>query len=330
MLQTWVLFALCSATILFTGMRLAHYGDVLADKSGLGRTWVGVVLMASVTSLPELVTGLSSIAIYDVPNIAVGDIVGSCMFNLLILAMMDATHGLPLAQRVSQGQVLPGAFGALMLSVSALGLLAGARAPAVGWVGAPTLACLGLYVIAMRTVFRFERERASRESLDIGEPSPFAHISTGRVVAGYTLNAALLVLAATFLPGLGQRIATLTGLGETFVGSLFVALSTSLPEVVVSMGSLRIGAVDMAVGNLLGSNLFNLAILGLDDIVYAKGPLLVAADPRHVYSVVAATAMTAMSMAGIAYRRLTKRWRLGWDSVGLIALYLLTLRLLAG
>jgi len=82
----WIQFAACTAIILYSGTRLSLYGDVIAEKSGLGRTWIGVILMASVTSLPELVTGISSVAIYNLPNIAAGDVLGSCMFNLLILA----------------------------------------------------------------------------------------------------------------------------------------------------------------------------------------------------------------------------------------------------
>ena len=67
----------------------SKYGDVIAEKTGLGRTWVGVILMASVTSLPELVTGISSATIFNVPDIAAGDVLGSCMFNILILAIDD-------------------------------------------------------------------------------------------------------------------------------------------------------------------------------------------------------------------------------------------------
>jgi cation:H+ antiporter len=79
--MVWLQFLACTAVIVFAGTRLTEYSDVIAEKTGLGRTWIGVVLMASVTSLPELMTGISSVVIFDLPNIAAGDVLGSCMFN---------------------------------------------------------------------------------------------------------------------------------------------------------------------------------------------------------------------------------------------------------
>ena len=74
MIVLWLQFALVTAVIVFAGYHLSTYGDVIAEKTGMGRTWVGVILMASVTSLPELITGASSVAIFDLPNIAIGDV----------------------------------------------------------------------------------------------------------------------------------------------------------------------------------------------------------------------------------------------------------------
>ena len=84
----WIQFAACAAVICYAGAKLSYYGDIIAEKTGLGRTWIGVVLMASVTSLPELITGVSSVALADVPDIAAGDVLGSCMFNILIIALL--------------------------------------------------------------------------------------------------------------------------------------------------------------------------------------------------------------------------------------------------
>lgn len=88
----WIAFLVCTSVIVYAGSRLSKYGDIIAEKTGLGRTWIGVVLMASVTSLPELVTGISSVTYANVPDIAVGDILGSCVFNMLIISFLDALH----------------------------------------------------------------------------------------------------------------------------------------------------------------------------------------------------------------------------------------------
>jgi cation:H+ antiporter len=99
----WVQFAGVALVIVFAGVQLARYGDVLGEKSGLGRSWIGLVLLAATTSLPELFTGFGATALAELPDIAVGDVLGSCMFNLLILSVMDAIQREPLSARAHQG-----------------------------------------------------------------------------------------------------------------------------------------------------------------------------------------------------------------------------------
>ena len=95
----WAQFAAAALVIIVAGVRLARYGDVLGEKTGLGRRWIGVVLLAATTSLPELFTGFGATAIAALPDIALGDVLGSCMFNLLILSLMDAVQPEPLSTR---------------------------------------------------------------------------------------------------------------------------------------------------------------------------------------------------------------------------------------
>src|SRR4030065_237649 len=132
----WLGFIACTAVIVYSGTRLSRYGDVIAEKTGLGRAWIGVVLMASVTSLPELVTGISSVTYAGVPDIAVGDIFGRCVFNLLILALLDATYRMmPISAKAPQGNVLSASFGVLLISIAAVGLYLGNRILPFGWIG---------------------------------------------------------------------------------------------------------------------------------------------------------------------------------------------------
>jgi cation:H+ antiporter len=141
----------------------------------------------------------------------------------------------------------------------------------------------------------------------------------------YMVNALIIVGAATYLPHLGEKIAEMTGLGQTFVGSIFIAVSTSLPEVVASIAAVRIGAVDLAVGNIFGSNLFNMGILALDDIFYTKGPLLSNVSGSHMITAISAMTMTAIAVIGLTYRAIKKPLRvLAWDSMGILVVYLVS------
>ncbi len=200
-------FIVCAAIILFAGVRLSRYGDVIAEKTGLGGTWIGVVAMAAVTSLPELVTGASSVLVYNVADIAAGDVIGSCMFNLVILALLDVRDPAPLSARIHQGHVLVAAFGVLELGLATLALVAGPRAPVIGWVGLHSLVFILVYVFAMRIIFVYERGRVDALAEQLTGDIRYASFTLRRAIVLYACNAALLVAAATYLPGLGEQLA---------------------------------------------------------------------------------------------------------------------------
>jgi len=319
----WLQFAALAGVIVFAGSNLSKYGDVIAEKTGMGRTWVGVILMASVTSLPELITGVSSIVIFNLADLAVGNVLGACMFNMLTIALLDVLSGpTPISTRANQGQVLAAGFGVLMLGVAAISIAASASMPEIGWIGWNSVAFFLIYAVSMRTVFLFERRRIAELVHERVEAARYVSVSLGKAYRNYAVNAALVIGAATYLPYLGDQIATVTGLGGTFIGTTLIALTTTLPELVVSISALRIDAADLVYGNLLGSNLFNLAILAIDDLLYLKGSLLSDIAQSHVVSANAAMAMTAVAVIGLTYRASKKRFLFAWDSLAIVMVYL--------
>src|SRR3972149_4909509 len=289
-------FILCSAGIVYCGSNLSKYGDVIAEKTGLGRAWIGLLLMASGTALPELMTGISSVTIADVPNIALGDIMGSCVFNLSIIALMDILHGRkPIFSESEHGHILSAGFGIILISLASISIMANANIPAIGHIGLYSTAIIVIYFIGIRGVFLFERRRIKEFVGEMVQTLHYEHITTKEAVVKYAINALFIIGVATWLPFIGDRIAEETGLGRIFIGSIFIALTTSLPELVVSISALKIGATDLAIANLFGSNIFNILILAVDDIFYKKGPLLAHVSLNHV-----ATGVIAIIMTGIA------------------------------
>ncbi len=317
----WIQFALVTAVFFYAGSKLSLYGDVIAEKTGMGRMWVGVTLMASVTSLPELFTGIGSVVIFELPDIAAGDVLGSCMFNVLIIALMDVSGPVPISQKVEQKHVLAAGFGIVMLAVAGMGIAAGPGLPALGCVGPYSLVLLFVYFLAMRTVFLLEKRSVLANGGPEAEQTEYDDISLRTAYRRYTLNAVMVAGAATYLPRLGEEIAIVTGLGQTFVGSIFIAFTTSLPELVASIAAVRIGAIDLMFGNLLGSNLFNMAILGVDDLLYFKGPLLADVSSIHIVTANAAIAMTGVVVISLLYRLSRKVMFVAWDSLAIISVY---------
>lgn len=140
----------------------------------------------------------------------------------------------------------------------------------------------------------------------------------------FAAAAMVVLLAASWLPFVALELATAMGWSRTFVGSMFVALVTTLPELAVTLSALRIGAVDMAIGNLLGSNLFNVAIIAVDDLCYSQGSLLSDSSLVHAVTAGSAIVMTGLAMIGLFFRPRSRVLRaVGWVSLGLLAVYLL-------
>jgi len=329
MILLWLAFVTCTAVIVYSGVRLSRYGDIIAEKTGLGRTWIGVVLMASVTSLPELVTGLSSVTFAGVPDIAAGDVLGSCVFNMLILTILDAFYRQsPISTKAHHGNVLSGGIGILMISVVAVSLLAGEKIFPFGWIGAYSLLIVLIYLVAMRLVFFYEKRNIAAYMKEVAVEARYKDISKKTAFVNYGINALIIIIAAVFLPKIGEGIAEKTGLGQTFVGNILIAISTSLPEVVVSISAVRMDAVDLAIGNLFGSNIFNIFILAIDDFFFLKGPILSHVSPLHAVSALSAIAMAAIAIIGLTYRVEKKRLFLAWDSIGILLVYVSNVMLL--
>ncbi|MDH4227047.1 MAG: sodium:calcium antiporter [Deltaproteobacteria bacterium] len=329
----WLLileFLGCSALIVFAGIKLSRYGDVIAEKLGLGRAWVGLVLMASITSLPELINGISSVTIADVPDIAVGDIMGSSIFNIAIIAAMDFFHRPgPVFASAYPGHVLSAGFGIVLIGIACISVLVSDQIPAIGTIGLYTPVILAVYFIGIRSIYYFEKRRIAEIAGEITKATIYDDVPLNKAVKLYALNAGIIILSATALPFIGEALADATGLGKSFVGTFFIGITTSLPEVVVSLACIRIGATDMAIANLFGSNMFNICILAVDDILYTKGPLLSAVSKNHAVSGFTAMVITGMAVVALTYRIKSKTFlRLGWDAIAILATFFASIALL--
>lgn len=321
----WFQLFLCLAVIGFAGWHLSRNGDIIAEKTGLSASWVGLVLLATATSLPELVTGLSAVTVADAPEIAVGDVLGSAVFNLLILVLLDALYRRQtLYSYAAQGHILSAALGALLLVFSAFSLLLEHRgfSPALAHVGAYTPLVVIIYLLAMRVIYRYEQHTVS--DFVSHQADRYVSITLRRAIIGYAVAAGFIVAAGSWLPFVAKDLAELMGWGQSFVGTLLVAAITSAPEAAVTLSALRLGAVDMAIANLLGSNLFNMVILAIDDMAFARGPLLATVSEAHALTALLAAMMSTLVIIGLIFRPISRGlFGVTWISFGLFAFFLI-------
>lgn len=125
MLAWIVSFLIAAAVIAWAGWRLIQAVDLIAERTGLGRVFLGMILVATITSLPELATGISAVVVAQAPDIAVGDVIGSCVFNLLLFAVADAASPkLAFYGSLRPSHNLTAAFGVVLLGVLAIAILA--------------------------------------------------------------------------------------------------------------------------------------------------------------------------------------------------------------
>ena len=323
--EVWIEFAAAAALIGAAGTALTRSADVIAAKTGMSRSWVGLIMLAFVTSLPELVTGASSVTVADVPNIAVGDIFGSCVFNLLLLSLLDFLHRKESVYRsAAQGHILSAGFGVVLIGFAGMNLLLvqDGLDLHVGHVGIYTPVILILYLVAIRSVFIYEHRVVAEQEREIEEHYKKASLRNAILI--YTLSAMVITGAGAWLPFIADDLATAMGWHKTFVGTLLVAAVTSLPEAVVTIVALRLGSIDMAIANLLGSNLFDIGILAIDDLLFLKGPILGHVSPAHAVSAFSAVIMSGVVIIGVLYRPTARVIKaVGWISLGLFMIYML-------
>lgn len=268
-----IVFLASAVAVVLLGMQLARYGDALAALTGWGRLFVGSILVALATSLPELSNNITAVRI-DNPALALGDVLGSNMLNILILAMVALVFGgKRFLQRVSPEQ------GYLILLAAALSILAMIFAivknEAQIWqIGVSSLLILGAYLVGMWFVYRRRPAGSDEDESD-------ADITLRRAWIMFILVSVGVIVSGILLAQSVDRIAHATGVSSGVLGILAVALVTSMPEVSATLGAARIGAADLGFAGVYGSCVFNITILAFADPFYRKGIVLNSSELEH-------------------------------------------------
>jgi len=329
MVFVWLKFAICAALIFFSGKRVAKYGDIIAEKTGLGGLWIGVILVAIATSLPEIFTGVGSTVFVNAPNLTVGNLFGANTYNLLNISLLDfLNRGGPLLSSVSMGQLLTAGFSLIPLTIASIGIFLSARLPQLSFLNISLYSILILiaYLASIRIIFRFEKNQQQilkeikrEEEILI----KYNDISFKKACILYGVFAIIIAGAGIWLAYIGEELAQILNLGQNFVGSLFLGFATTLPEITVSVAALRIGAKELAVANMLGSNLFNIAIIFINDALYRKAPIFNVLSQNHVFAAFLVILMTMIVSSGLILKPKNKT-KIGLSNyaIGLIIVFI--------
>ena len=295
-------FAACAAVIVVAGTILTKCADTIAELTKLGRLLVGSVLLAGATSLPELTVDISAIRL-GAPDLAIGDLLGSSLANLLILAVLDLSQhskGHMLSRRAAR-HALSGSMSSALTALVGIALLTGQMIGDVTVLGiGPGLWLVAAaYIGGIRIVYHDQRVTAVIESNE-AQASHEPPKSLPKAILGFVAAATVILIVGPFMAHAAEGFAKATGLGRTFVGTTLVALSTSLPEFVSSLAAIRMKAFDLAIGNVFGSNSFNMLLMVPLDAVH-PGALMASVAAGHGITCLATILATQTAIVGQLY-----------------------------
>lgn len=312
----WLQFFITAALIVLAANQLAKYGDIIAVRTGLSGMFIGTILMAGATSLPELLSAVNALSI-DSPGLAAGSMFGSGMFNMFMLAVIDLLNQQArVLRRVAMNHALTASLANLLTALVIFFVLADIPTR-LGWVGVDSLVVIAAYVIGIRVLQQQSNgQPVGPQEIPEGVPS------LSKALIGFGLATLVLVFVTPYMVESANSIAIITGLSSGFVGATFIGITTSLPELVATIAATRIGAFDLAVGNLFGSNLFNMFALALTDVFYLEGRFISEIDPSFAIVGILVITLTSLGLVGNIARMERRLWFVETDALLILLGYL--------
>ncbi|MEA3238847.1 MAG: hypothetical protein U9Q94_03585 [Candidatus Bipolaricaulota bacterium] len=325
MLIQWITFLLTSTAIILAGIKLASFGEALGKRTGIGQGWIGLLFLATITSIPELTTTITGATI-GVPNIALGNALGSNLFNIAIIVVMDIIllgRG-PFLLLVKPYHAASGGIAIILTVLVMLGITVAPNAAILG-VNPVSLIILFTYVFGVFLLYRIER-RDGGEAEETKET-----MGLRRAIVGFCFSGVVIIISGIFLIHASKAIAEETALSTSFMGAILVAIVTSLPELATSIGALKIKAYNMILGNLFGSNMFNILTVFFADVAFRRGSIFASLKDGVTDQLILASlgiGITAIATTAIVYRSKRRVLGMGGNAALILVAYLVSICLI--
>ncbi|MGR3540130.1 MAG: sodium:calcium antiporter [Hasllibacter sp.] len=327
-LPPWALiaaFLAVAAVVTLVSIKATDLADTIADRTGFGEAMIGAVVLGGATSLSGIVVSVTVAAQGDA-SFAVSNAVGGIAAQTLFLAIGDAIYR---RANLEHAAAEPASLFQAVLLIILLSLpLCAIAGPDIAYLGVHPVSLVMFLVyqwglraansVRENPMWRVVRTPLTRHEADDetedDRPLPRILISFGALVA-------IMAIAGWVISQLGTATAVRFGLSTGLVGSLFTAVITSLPELVTTITAIRRGALQLAVGGIIGGNTFDTLFLVASDVAYRDGSLYHAAARTDLYWLGTGLLMTAILLAGLVLRQRQGFARIGWESTALILIY---------
>jgi len=307
----WLKFLLCASLLTYFAYNLCKEGAVISDKTKISEGVIGMLFLAVATSFPEIVTASTAVFSLGMIGLGYGDIAGSIIVNLMILFALDLCHKEErILTRVSKLTRLTGFFVLIVVSViltAAILRSSNTNFSIAGKIGIESLIIIGIYFAYLEKI----RRSNHLDSVHIQTNNePFR-----KVWAKFVFFLLMVMLLGFWMARIGEGIVANTDLSQTFTGTLILGVATSLPEIIVSFAAFRAASIDMAVGNILGSNLFDACIIPLLDGL-SPAPILALLSKGQIIATILVLVLSAIAVLGLSVKWGQRR-KFKWDT-GLI------------
>ncbi len=271
----WVgIYAALAVCVVFFSIKLANYVDLIDKKTDLSGAFIGGVILAAVTSLPELFTSISAVLFVKQPDLVMGNILGSNLFNMCIFggAALIAAKSL-CRSTIGSSHFKTTVITFIMFSIMLLPVVFKKDYTVVG-ISVYSIILLVLYACSIKFMAGDSAESEGEDNSDL---------TLKQIIIRFVIMAVLLVIASIFITIAADHLSEEFNLGKTVGGALFLGVATSLPELTSSIALIRKGNFNACAGNVMGSGVFNFCIISVADILYRGGSVYISKDKSSSY-----------------------------------------------
>jgi len=319
----WTKFIAASLALLFFGYKASRFGYRISKITLFSETFIGMVFLAISTSMPEMFASIGSASIVESSNLAVGNIFGTLIINLMIIVLLDIIRkGKVLSdvenQHVFSGMLCVMLLGFLITSMVLQNLFTGAYK--IFHIGLDSIFIFIIYVVCLKLLFKFSYRNMNNHPNNI-VPKPASSIF--KLWVKFFICIFLVGLLGFYIANISDKIVkNTTYWNHAYFGTIFLAISSSLPEIIVSISSVAAGSINMAIGNIFGSNLFDTIIIPISDMFFTKGIILKDISSIHMFTAIVAIILTCIVIIGLIYKPKKSFARLSWPTICMIFVFI--------
>ncbi|MEG0894688.1 MAG: cation transporter [Oscillospiraceae bacterium] len=257
-------YAAVACVVVFVSIKCADYVDLIDKKTNMSGAFIGGVILAAVTSLPELITSITAVTVVKNPGLIMGNVLGSNVFNLLIFGVLCFfTMKSFVTKSISKSHKIT-----IICTLVAYAVVIAVMNfdYAVLGVSYGSVLILILYIVSLKFMASDDSENDEEDT---------SKLTLKQIIIRFILAAIMLVIGSVLITYITDKIATGLNLNASLAGALFLGIATSLPELSSSVALVKKRNYNAMTGNIMGSNMFNYLILVVGDILYNKESIFV-------------------------------------------------------